>query len=249
MSIGRRIAQLYEVTVNALLGRVADPREALDYSYRQQQDLLLRLRHDLEEVAATKMRAGLQESQLRDTAARLGRQARLAASAGQEESARRQLAVRTATLARAGELEAGEAALREDEEKLSTAVRRLRARTEAFAVHMEAVKARYTLAEAAGNTSQLSGEIWAELDRVQQAIRRAEEVTVRIEARVSALAGLLAAGAFADVTGLPGDDGLQAQSSAAATRAAVEEELARIRDQLRTAAKPPDRPGSSKPRT
>ena len=232
VSIGRRIAHLYDVTVNALLGRAADPREALDYSYREQQDLLLRLRRDLAEVAATRMRAGRQESQLRHTAAQLERQAQLAASAGQEEAARRQLALRTATLARAGELEAGEAGLRDDEEKLSVAVNRLRARIDAFAVHKEAVRARYTQAESAGNASQLSGEIWAELDRVHQAIRRAEDVTTRIEARASALGSLLAAGGVTGATGLAGDDEIRS----GVTRARVEAELARLKDQLRSAA-------------
>lgn len=217
MSIGRRIAHLYEVTVNALLDRAADPREALDYSYHQQQDLLLRLRRDLADVAATRMRAGRQESELRHTAARLEPQARQAA------------------LARAGELRAGQAALRDDEEKLSTAVGRLAGRIEAFAVHKEAVKARYTSAAAAGNARELSSEIWAELDQLKLAIRRAEDVTTRIETRASALASLLTPDSFAGVTNLPGDDGFQAQPGG--TRAAVEEELARIKDQLRSAAR------------
>lgn len=251
MDFGRRIARLYDATVHALLGRVADPREALDYSYREQQDLLLRLRRDLAEVAATRTRAVLQESQLRHTAARLERQARLAASADQEESARRQLALRTATLVRADELAAGEAASRDDEEKLSVAVNRLRARMDTFAVHKEAVKARYSQAEAAGNASELSGEIWAELDRVHRAIRRAEDVTARIEARASALGSLLAAGGSAGVTGLDGDEDTQARSGA--TRARVEEELARIKDELRSAAGPrrtQPAPGSrSRPRS
>ena len=228
MSIGRRIAHLYEVTVNALLDRAADPREALDYSYRQQQNLLLRLRRDLAEVAATRMRAGRQESQLRHTAAQLEQQARQAA------------------LTRADELRAGQAALREDEEKLSTAAERLAARIEAFAVHKEAVKARYTSAAAAGNARELSSGIWAELDQLKLAIRRAGDVTARIEARASALASLLAPDSFIGVTGLPGDD-FQAQPGA--TRATVEEELARIKDELRSAARRPPPGSRGRPRS
>ena len=216
MSIGRRIAQLYEVTVNALLDRAADPGEALDYSYRQQQNLLLRLRRDLAEVAATRVRAGQQESQLRRTAARLEHQAR------------------QATLARADGLRAGQAALRDDEEKLSTAVGRLAGRIEAFAVHKEAVKARYTAAAAAGNARELSAGIWAELDQLKLAIRRAEDVTARIESRARALAGQHTPASPGGDTGLPGDGGFQAQPGV--TRATVEEELARLKDQLRSAA-------------
>jgi phage shock protein A len=88
MGIGRRIAQLYEVKVNALLDRAEDPREALDYSYARQQELLLRIRRAITEVAAARTRAQMQESRLRRTAARLQRQARQAAAAGRDELAR-----------------------------------------------------------------------------------------------------------------------------------------------------------------
>jgi hypothetical protein len=87
MGIGRRIAQLYEVKVNALLDRAEDPREALDYSYARQQELLLRIRRAITEVAAARTRAQMQESRLRRTAARLQRQARQAAAAGRDELA------------------------------------------------------------------------------------------------------------------------------------------------------------------
>ena len=40
MSIARRIAELYEVKMNAVLDRAADPGELADYSCVQLQDLL-----------------------------------------------------------------------------------------------------------------------------------------------------------------------------------------------------------------
>jgi phage shock protein A len=42
--MGRRMAQLYEVKVNALLDLGEDPREVLDYSCARQQELLPRIR-------------------------------------------------------------------------------------------------------------------------------------------------------------------------------------------------------------
>ena len=39
MSIARRIAELYEVKMNAVFDRAADPREMVDYSYIQLQEL------------------------------------------------------------------------------------------------------------------------------------------------------------------------------------------------------------------
>jgi hypothetical protein len=117
VGIGRRIAQLYEVKVNALLDRAEDPREVLDYSYARQQELLRRIRRAVTEGAAARARAGIQEHQLRRAAARLQRQARQAAAARQDELARQALALRTATLAQARDLRAEQAALRADEKE------------------------------------------------------------------------------------------------------------------------------------
>jgi hypothetical protein len=52
MSIARRIAELYEVKMNAALDRAADPRELVDYSYVQLQDLLAEVRRGAAEIDA-----------------------------------------------------------------------------------------------------------------------------------------------------------------------------------------------------
>jgi phage shock protein A len=56
MSIARRIAELYEVKMNAVLDRAADPREMVDYSYVQLQELLAEVRRG---TAAAHGRAAL----------------------------------------------------------------------------------------------------------------------------------------------------------------------------------------------
>ena len=77
---------------------------------------------------------------------------------------------------------------------------------------------------------------------MELATRRAEDATAQLEARASALDGLIAAGALPDVTGLPSDEEIQAQLDAVTTRAAVEAELARIKDELASAGgQPPAR--------
>jgi len=243
MGIGRRIAELYEIKVNALLDRAEDPRELLDYSYARQLELLLRIRRAICDVAAARNRAGLQERQLRRSAGRLQRQARQAVAAGREELARQALALRTATLDHADDLTAEQGALRADEERLSAAARRLQAKIEAFRVHKETIKARYTAAEAATSAGLVLGGISEEMGDVDMAARRAEDTTVGLQARASALGDLLASGTLADVTGLASDDEIQVQLDAITTQAAVEEELAQIKDQLAAgASQPPAEP-------
>ena len=247
VGIGRRIAELYEVKVNALLDRAEDPREVLDYSYARQQELLLRIRRAITDVAAAGRRAALQESQLRRSAARLQRQAHQAVAADREELAKQALALRAATLAQADDLAAEQAALRADEVRLSAAVRRLQAKIEAFRLHKEIVKARYTGAQAATSAGLALSGISEEMSDVDLATRRAEDTTARLQARADALNELLASGTLAEVTALATDEEIQAQLDAVTTQAVVQEELAAIKDQLAAeASQPPDDPARSR---
>jgi phage shock protein A len=247
VGIGRRIAELYEVRVNALLDRAEDPRQVLDYSYARQQDLLLRIRRAIIDVAAARSRAAVQESQLRNSADRLRQQAQQSVVADREELARKALALRTATLAQADDLAAEQTALRADEERLSAAVHRLQQKVEAFRVHKETLKARYTASQAAESVGLILGGISEEEGDVDLATHRAEDTTARLQARANALDELLATGNPADVTGLAGDQEIQAQLDAVTTQAAVQEELAAIKDQLAAeTSQPPDGPASSR---
>jgi phage shock protein A len=247
VGIGRRIAELNEVKVNALLDRAEDPRQVLDYSYARQQELVLRIRRAIADVAAARSRAAVQESQLRSSAARLQQQAHQAVAAGREELARQALALRMATLAQADDLAVEQTALRADEERLSAAVRRLQQKVEAFRVHKEMLKARYTASEAAAGASLALDGISEEMSDVDLAARGAEDATARLQARADALGELLASGSPADVTGLASDREIPAQLDAVTTRAAVQEELAAIKEQLAAeASQPPDDPASSR---
>ena len=247
MGIGRRIAELYEVKVNALLDRAEDPRQVLDYSYARQQELVLRIRRAIIDVAAARSRAAVQESQLRSSAARLQQQARQAVAADREELARQALALRTATLAQADDLVAEQTALRADEERLTAAARRLQQKVEAFRVHKETLKARYTASEAAASAGLALGGISEEMSDVHLATRRAEDTAARLQARANALDEMLASGSPADVTGLASDREIQAQLDAVTTQAAVQEELAAIKNQLAAETRqPPDGPASSR---
>ena len=242
VGIGRRIAELYEVKVNALLDRAEDPRQVLDYSYARQQELVLRIRRAITDVAAARSRAAVQESQLRSSAARLQHQARQAVAADREELARQALALRTATLAQADDLVAEQAALRADEERLSAAARRLQPKVEAFRVHKETLKARYTAAQAAERRPGLGG-ISEEMGDVDLATRRAEDTAARLQARANALEDLLASGSPADVTGLASEGEIRCSSTPSPPRPRSRRNWPQIKDQLAAEARqPPDGP-------
>jgi phage shock protein A len=235
----RRIAELYQVKVNALLDRVEDPREMLDYSYAQQQEFLRRMRAAVADVAASRRRAEMQEAELRRTADRLRSQAEQAVAAGKEDLGRDALRLRAQTVAHAEDVAGEQAGLRAEEERLSDAARRLEARIEVFRYRKEALKADYTAARATAMGMPLG-----DAGDVTEATRRAEDQTAALQARAEALGHQIRTGAAETVPRWEADR-VQEQPDAIAREAAVEEDLARIRERLASTSEgpPPGEPG------
>jgi phage shock protein A len=229
MGIARRIAELYQVKVNALLDRAEDPREMLDYSYAQQQEFLRAMRSAVAGVAASRNRARAQEAGLRRAAGRLRLQAEQAMAAGQEELARDGLAHRAEMIAHADDLAAEQAALRVEQDRLAEETRRLEARFEAFRYRKEVLKAAYTAAGA--TTDRAPADSFTTVADVMDAARRAENQTAALQARAAALGEQIKAGGPV-ILPSPAAYRIQEQLDALARDAAVEEELARLRAQM-----------------
>jgi phage shock protein A len=185
MSLARRIAELYQAKVNALLDRAEDPREMLGYSYVQQQEFLRVVRSAVTDVAASRKRAEVQENELRRAADRLRARAAQALTAGKEDLGRGALAHCAEMIAHADDLAAERMALHVEEERLSDEARRLEARFEVVRYRKEALKAAYTAAKAA-SAGTLAGTRVAAGD-VAEAARRTEDQTAALQARAQAL--------------------------------------------------------------
>jgi phage shock protein A len=237
MGLARRIAELYQVKVNALLDRAEDPREMLDYSYGQQQEFLRRMRSAVADVTASRNRAQVQEQELRRAARRLRAQAEQAVAAGKEDLGREALAHRAEMVAHADGLAAEQAALAVEQRRLAEEARRLEARFEAFRYRKEALKAAYTAAKAAD--AQAPADSYLDAAEVAEAARRAEDQTAALQARAAALSEQIKAGR---PMLLPSLDAyrIQEQLDALARDTAVETELARIKAQVapRTSKEP-----------
>ena len=234
MSIARRIAELYNVKMNAVLDRAADPRELVDYSYVQLQELLAEVRRGTAGIAASRERAELRVSGLQQAADRLGEQAEQAVLAGRDDLARQALARRTAILAQVSRLREQQAALRAEEQKMTDAGRRLREKIDAFGMQKETIKAAYTAARAQASIAEAFAGISGDVMDADVAARRAEDQQADLQAQASGLDDLLTPGA----PGGPGlsDEQLQAQLDQISTRAEVDEELARLRERLAAGA-------------
>ena len=154
-------------------------------------------------------------------------------------SAREALRLRAETAAHADDLADEQAGLRAEQERLSQAAQRLEARIEAFGYRKEALKAAYTAARAAalGTPMEDAGDM-------TEAARRAEDQTASLQARAEALGRQIRTGR-AQTIPLRDAGRIQEQLDAITTEAAVEEDLARIRERLAStqAAKDPRKEG------
>jgi len=235
MSIARRIAELYTVKMNAALDRAGDPRELVDYTYVQLQELLSEVRRGTAQVAASRKQAESRASDLRRVADRFGEQAEQAVLAGREDLARQALARRSAILAQVSRLREQQDALRAEEQKMADAGRRLQEKVDAFALRKEAIKAAYTAARAQASIAEALAGISGDVTDAGTAAGRAEDQEADLQARASALDDLLASATPGDAAALS-DEQLQAQLDQISTQAAVEEELARLSERLAAGA-------------
>ncbi|MVU78349.1 PspA/IM30 family protein [Nocardia sp. ET3-3] len=229
MSIAHRLALLFRVKANKLLDRGEDPREVLDYSYQRQLEMLAQVRRGLADVATSRKRIELQDSQLRQSADRLQQQAAQAVGQGRDDLAREALTRRAAALEQIEQLRPQHDELAAQEAKLTAATERLQAKVEAFRTRKETIKATYTAAEAQSRIGEAVTGISEEMGDVGLAMQRAEDKTAQMNSRAQALDELIAAGVLDDATAPAGGrDDIQAALDAV-RGGGIDDELAKLK--------------------
>src|SRR2546430_14369309 len=88
MSLLTRLRLLFNTEMSSALDRAEDPRQVLDYAYNQQQELRIRLRRGLVDVATAKQQPEHQAQRLQNRIPQLDDQARRAVTAWRDELAR-----------------------------------------------------------------------------------------------------------------------------------------------------------------
>jgi phage shock protein A len=238
MGLWARVLVLFKGKANAALDRAEDPREMLDYAYRQQQELLVKVKQGLVDVATA--RAGLEQqaARLRTQIPRWEEQAERALALGREDLARAALGRKHAALAEVEGLQGQILEVANEEAGLAATQRELAARIEEFRSRRTVVAARYSAAEARVRVSEALGGISSEAAEVGMALGRAEEKTERLQGRAAALDALLAADSL---DALDGGASFDHELRRLGASRAAEEELAQLkRSSQRLALDEPD---------
>ncbi len=229
--IFERIALMFKTKANKALDKYEDPRETLDYSYQRQLDLLQKVRRGVADVATSRKRVELQAQKMNAEMERFQVSAQRALASNREDLAREALTRKAGLAEQLADLQTQHAQLQGEEEKLVRASSRLQAKVDAFRTRKETIKATYSAAEAQTRINEAFSGISEEMGDVGLAIQRAEDKTLQLQARASAVDELLASGALEDPTGTYKDD-ITRELDALASDASVENELTAMRAQL-----------------
>ncbi len=227
--IFERIAMVFRTKANKTLDKYEDPRETLDYSYQKQLELLQNVRRGVADVATSRKRIELQATKLNQEVERLTLAAQRALESNREDLAREALTRKAGLQQQLSDLQAQHAQLLQEEEKLVRASSRLQAKVEAFRTRKETIKATYSAAEAQTRINEAFTGISEEMNDIGLAIQRAEDKTLELQARASAVDELVASGAIEDVSG--GND-ITRELDMLAAGSNVENELAAMKAQL-----------------
>jgi phage shock protein A len=235
MSVMKRVSLIFRAKADKALDRLEDPRETLDYSYKQQVEMLTRVRRGVADVATSRKRVELQMNSLQKEIDKRDAQARDALSKGREDLARAALQMKAQLQSQYVDLDQQFTQLQEQEEKLTVASQRLDARVQAFRTRKETIKATYTAAEAQTRINEAFSGISEDMGDVGLAIQRAEDKTAQMQARAGAIDELLASGALEDHVG-GGTDQIQAELDKLGASTSIDSELARMKGELAASA-------------
>jgi phage shock protein A len=227
MGLMNRISTVIKQKVNTILDKHEDPREALEYSFVKQRELLNKLRRDMAEVITAKKRLEIQKARLWDNIRTLDDQAARAVDQDKEDLAKLALQRKNANMLQLQELNKQITEMQQEQDKLEDTEKRLSTKVEEFRSKKEIIKAQYTAAEAQVRIKENVTGISEEMTDVGMALDRAEDKTEKMKAKSQALDDMIDSGSLTDYTS--DKDDIEKELEESSIKDSVDEELAKLK--------------------
>jgi phage shock protein A len=222
-----RISTVIKQKVNTILDKHEDPREALDYSFVKQTELLNKLRRDIAEVVTAKKRLEIQKAKLWDNIRTLDDQAARAVDQDKEDLAKLALQRKNTNMLQLQELNKQITEMQLQQDKLEDTEKRLSTKVEEFRSKKEIIKAQYSAAEAQVRIKENVTGISEEMTDVGLAMSKAEDKTEKMKAKSEALDEMIDSGVLTDYTS--SKDDIEKELEESSVKDSVEEELAKLK--------------------
>jgi phage shock protein A len=230
MGLFQRAHDIVEAKANKALDQAENPAEMLDLSYEKMLEQLTQVRRALVDIAASRKRIELQESQLQHSIDHLQDQAQAAVAAGRDDLAKEALSRKAAAQQQIDQMEPQHVQLTEQEEKLEQTMQQLQERVNAFRTQKETLKAQYTASKAVTSVNESVTGISKSLSDSGAALQRAQDKIATMQARAQATDELLESGVLEDVGG--GTDDIQKELDQVSAQSDVDKELAALKTQV-----------------
>jgi phage shock protein A len=230
MGLFSRAHDIVQAKANKALDKAEKPDEMLDLSYEKMLEQITQVRRALVEIAASRKRIELQETQLQHSADHLADQARQALGAGREDLAREALTRKAAALQQVEEMEPQHQQLVDEEAKLTQTLHQLQSRVNQFRTQKETLKAQYAGAQAVTSVNEGVAGISKSITDSGAALQRAQDKIAGMQARAGALDELLESGVLEDVGS--GHDDIQRELDQIGASTSVDQELMELKSQM-----------------
>ncbi len=230
MGLFQRAHDIVEAKANKALDQAENPADMLDLSYEKMLDQLTQVRRALVDIAASRKRIELQESQLRASAAHLQDQAQAAVAQGRDDLAKEALSRKAAAQQEIDQMEPQHEQLTEQEQKLEQTLDQLQSRVNAFRTQKETLKAEYTASKAVTSVNESVTGISKSISDSGAALQRAQDKIATMQSRAQATDELLESGVLEDVGG--GTDDIQKELDELGSKSDVDAQLAALKAQV-----------------
>ncbi len=230
MGLFQRAHNIIEAKANKALDQAENPSEMLDLSYEKMLEQLTQVRRALVDIAASRKRIELQETQLRQSIAHLQDQAQAAVAQGRDDLAKEALSRKAAAQQEIDQMEPQHEQLTEQEEKLEETLQQLQSRVNAFRTQKETLKAEYTASKAVTSVNEGAAGISKSISDSGAALQRAQDKIATMQSRAQATDELLESGVLEDVGG--GTDDIQKELDELSSKSNVDGELAALKAQV-----------------
>ena len=231
MSVFKRMSDVVQQKLNAVLDKTEDPNQALDFAYQKQIEALQQVRRNVADVLTAEKRLELQAAQLRQSADKLNAQAQQALQQGREDLARLALTRAQTAQVQLGGLDQQIEQMKGQEQKLELTAQKLQAKVEAFRTQKETIKAQYSAAQASTKIGEAVTGLSEQMADVSMMVDRAQEKTTQMQARAAAIDQLVDTGTL-DQIGAGSADDIQRQLDTATTASNVDAQLALMKAQM-----------------
>lgn len=222
---------------SAALDQAEDPSITLDYAYQQQLEQLQNLRRAMVDVVTNEKRLELQETQVQTQIVRYEDQARQALAANREDLARLALERRQNLQGEITTFQQQIEHLKAQQETFVQLEQRLSARVETFRTQKDLTKAQYGATEAQVKISEAATGLSEEMGDIRLAVQRAQDKVQTMQARAQAMDQLIEQGTLPEIGQLgPGGGQVDRQLAQLSNQAAIDAQLAVLKQQVQLAS-------------